>query len=770
MPLRSALQRVLLAVLLLRADRIVLAEELIEHLWGDNVTDNTRARLQTHVMRLRRRLDDPQLLRTVPGGYSITLAVEQFDLGRFHALRAAAARSEQHGETAEELRLLGEALALWRGRPLADVFSRRPDWIETESLDELRLETVERRNELELARGNHHRVIDQLRTLVIEHPLRERFWAQLMLALYRSGQTAQALDTYQRASTVLVTELGVDPNTELRELHLKILTDSGEPRAPRSVPARLPPAVADFTGRTREVARLCALLDSSGRTCTITGPAGVGKTTLAIHTAHLVRRSYPDGQLYLNLRGADRVPMSTAEALERLLRGLGVATESSTGEVEELVELYRDRVANLRVLLVLDEVTGAEQVRPLLPNTTDSVALLTGRTTLAGLEAAHRVPLEVFPEREALSLLEETVGESRVRAEAAAASEIVRLCGYLPLALRAATVRLLARPHWRLTQLASRLSEESRRFDELNVSDLDVRARLASCYEKLDEPHRRAFRLFALLRVPDFPRWVAAPLLARDRDTAEDVLETLVDERLVDCVGRDRLGQARYRVPELFGVLARELAAETDVRGPFLRMFDLWWDLAARAARSLPRRFPLFAPLVRRHEPWNVTLSGRLLRDPELWFEVEWHVLRAVVSQSAELGLHEQAHGLVIASAVYCDLRARFGDWERLNRVALGRVDARTEALLLQQRGVLHGRRHQFSEAESLLQLSRNRFDALDDAEGAGHACRALAWLQQQQGGTASAREYYSLAAGYFEGAGEEGMRAETHRALLTLE
>ncbi|WP_176798072.1 AfsR/SARP family transcriptional regulator [Actinopolyspora mzabensis] len=769
MPLRSAAQRVLLAVLLLRADRSVPAEELIEHLWGEHVTDNARARLQTHVMRLRRRLDDRRLIRTVPGGYSITPSVERFDLGRFHALRAAAARSEQHGDTAEELRLLGEALALWRGRPLADVSSRRPDWIETESLDELRLETVERRNELELARGNHHRVIDQLRTLVIEHPLRERFWAQLMLALHRSGQPAQALDTYQRASTVLETQLGVDPNTELRELHLKILTDSGERHAPRSVPARLPPAIADFTGRTREVARLGPLLESSGRTCTITGTAGVGKTTLAIHTAHLVRRSYPDGQLYLNLRGAERVPMSTAEALGRLLRGLGVVPESS-GEVEELVELYRDRVANLRVLLVLDEVSDEEQVRPLLPNTTDSVALLTGRTPLAGLEAAHRVSLEVFPEREALSLLEGAVGEARVRAEAAAASEIVRLCGYLPLALRAATARLLARPHWRLRKLASRLSEESRRLDELNVSDLDVRARLASCYERLDEPRRRAFRLFALLRIPDFPRWVAAPLLARDRDTAEDVLETLVDERLVDCVGRDRLGQARYRVPELFGVLARELVAEADVREPFLRMFDLWWDLAARAARSLPRRVPLFEPLPRRHEPCNATLSGRLLRDPELWFEVEWPVLRAGVLQSAELGLHEQAHGLVIASAAYCDLRARFGDWERLNRVALGRVDARTEAILLQQRGVLHVRTHRYSEAESLLELSRNRFDALDDAEGAGHACRASGWSQQQQGRIASAREYYSLAAGYFEGAGQAGMCAETRRALLALE
>ncbi|ASU85182.1 hypothetical protein CDO52_22430 [Nocardiopsis gilva YIM 90087] len=764
--LRSAKQQVLLAALLLRAGDVVSTDELIDTLWGERPPGGARSTLQAHVMRLRRSLRGGDLISTAQGGYVIRVDPAHLDVSRFHELRWQAATAAETGDREQEARLLTEALTLWRGPALAGLDSERLRPAAA-GLDEQRWATAERRNDMELELGRHDQLIDELGVLVTEQPLRERFWAQLMRALHLSGRQAQALDAYRRASEVLAEELGVDPNAELRELHLAVLADSTEPvsapvrRAPpesASEPIReglchLPPAVADFSGREADVELLHSALAAEGRCFrvhTITGQGGAGKTSLAVHVAHRVREHHPDGQFYLDLRGTEPNPVRPAEALDRLLRGLGTPGSAIPTSLDHRIDLYRERLADRRVLVILDNAADEAQVRPLLPGTSASSMLVTSRGVLAGLEAAQVVRLDVLPLEDALELLRQAVGEARVAAEPEAAAGIAEYCGRLPLALRVAAARLVARPHWRLAQLASRLSDERRRFDELRVGDLDVRASLASSYDGLEARERCAFRLLSLQDAPDFPAWVAAPLLGVGLERAEDVVEALVDARLVEYVGRDALGQARYRLHDLLRVFGREAAEGEHAEHPGSRigaLFEVWRELAERANAALPQHGP------RLHDAPQVisgtarTLGSRLVDGNEAaWFDAEWHGLRAVVEQSVQLGLHDQAARIAAASAAFCDLRARFDDWDRVNDIGVaelrrgGDADPRAEAVLLLQRGLLRGRQHRFDEAAADFERARDGFTRAGDAAGAGHAWHGIGWMHEWQGRQDAAR------------------------------
>ncbi|WP_216214934.1 AfsR/SARP family transcriptional regulator [Amycolatopsis aidingensis] len=766
--IRSGRQRALLGALLIRPGSTVSADELVDDLWGGRPPGSAHATLQTYVMRLRRSLADtaePRLIRTEPGGYAIDPDPDQLDLIRFRRLRADATAAAERGEVAAEARLLGAAQALWRGRLLADL-----PWIGTANdlatqLEEQWLALVERRYAAELELGRHTEIVDDLRALVACHPLRERLWAQLMRALHESGQHAQALDVYRRAGDALADELGVTPNTELRELHLRVLTETPEPGGPRPVPrprrapAWLPRAGADFTGRAEEIDRLHTGLCAGGDTWVITGPGGVGKTSLAVHAAHLVREHYPDGQLYLNLRGTEPCPVDPGVALDRMLRGLGVPGRAIPASTADRAEEFLSILADREVLLVLDDAADERQVRPLLPRTTSSAALVTSRHPLAGLEQARFLPLDPLSQREALRFVRDAVGARRVDAEPQAAAEIARYCGGLPLALRIATARLGRRPHWRLDQLAVRLSDERRRLDELRVGDLDVRANLSYGYHRLGEPQRRGFRLLALLDAPDFPAWVAAPLLGLDLDAAEDLVEALVEARLAVCVGRDAVGQVRYRLHDLLRTFGRELSAgegtgDTDPRVALRPVFQLWQALAERADRLLAHlplcRAPADAP--------GPALAGELATllpaDPLAWFEAEWLNLRAAVEQSSALGLPEVARGLAVAVAACCDLQARFADWEHLHRIALRHPEYRDDPVLLQQRGVLHCRRRRFAAAQADFTAAKDGFIARGDEDGAGYACHGIGWAHEWSGRQEQAREHHRAAMAHFAAAG----------------
>jgi DNA-binding SARP family transcriptional activator len=740
--IRSAKQRVLLAALLMHANSPVHVDELIDHLWGDQAPGAARSTLQTYVMRLRQRLDDlpgRAVIRTWPTGYSIHVEADGLDLTRFHALRARAREAEARGDLVEESAHLADAVALWRGPAFAQIPSlRESDW-HVGRLDEQRWEAVERRNEVELKLGRHDPLVDDLLALVVEHPLRERFWAQLMLAQHRGGRQAQALDTYRRVREVLAEELGIDPNPELRELHRMVLSGP-------TGPTWLPPAVPDFTGRADEVARLGAGLRGPRRTWTVTGPGGVGKTTLAVHVAHLVRDHYPDGQLYLNLHGAELNPLNPVDALDRLLRGLGVPGGAVPAALDDRIGLYRERLADRRVLVVLDNAADEAQVRPLLPGTRSAAALVTSRAALAGLEAAGVVPLGVFPPEDALRLLRTALGD-RVTAEPQAARAIADYCGLLPLALRIAAGRLVARPHWQLSQLASRLEDQRGRLDELRVGDLDVRASLALSFDGLDAPQRALFGLLARLDVPDFPAWVAAPLLDVDLADAEDHVEALVDARLVDLASRDAMGQQRFRLHDLVRAFGREVAEDGIVA--LRRLFDTWRDLAERADVDLPHQ-ALRLPVS--HRPPSEL--SHLVTDPIAWFDAEWVALCAAVEQCAALGLDEQVCGLAIVSGAFCDLRARFDDWDRLIDVALPRATWHNEPILVQQRGILRARQHRFDDAEADFDRAGIGFEAIGDDWGAGYAWYGAGWMHEWRGRPEEAQACHQEAMVRFVSAG----------------
>ncbi|GAA3653391.1 DNA-binding SARP family transcriptional activator [Lentzea atacamensis] len=757
--LRSAKQRVLLAALLMKANAPVSSYELMEHLWGEEPSGAARATLQTYVMRLRQSLDDladRKLVRTWPTGYSIHLEDDQLDLLTFQRLRAEAKRAP---DLETEARLLGEAAALWRGPALDQVSSLRMEQTDVQRLNEQRWEVLERRNDAELQLGRHDQVVDELRSLVAEHPLRERFWYQLMLALHRAGQQAQALDVFRRASDVLADELGIDPNAELRALHMEVLAGSSAPVAVQAGPSWLPPAVGDFSGRTDEVVRLTAGLRAGG-TWTITGPGGVGKTSLAVHCAHLVRDAFPDGQLYLNLRGGEQKPVGPAAALDRLLRGLGVSGGAIPSSVDDRVDLYRDLLSDRRILVVLDNAINEAQVRPLLPGTTSGAALVTSRAALAGLEAAHVVPLDVLPPSDALAMLRAAVGEARCTAEPGAAQDIVAYCGQLPLALRVAAARLVARPHWQLAKLAGRLSDERRRFDELSLGDLDVRASLALSYDGLDESHRTAFRLLSLVDTPDFPAWVASPLLGLDLDDAEDHVEALVDARLVDYAGRDALGQVRYRLHDLLRAFGRE-AADEDPAAALKALFEQWLDLATRADVELPHQAIRLEPLA---------LERFDLGDAADWFDAEWHNIHAVLTQAASLGLSSLAAELAIRSSAFCDLRARFDDWEHINDLGLSCAPADRKPILFQQRGILCARLHRYAEASSNFAAAQEGFAAAGDVWGEAYAWYGMGWMHEWSGRSLEARSAHREAMARFVASGNPHGEVEVLCSLGAIE
>ncbi|MFB4270856.1 BTAD domain-containing putative transcriptional regulator [Nonomuraea sp. GTA35] len=386
--------------------------------------------------------------------------------------------------------------------------------------------------ELELRLGRHHEIAGELADLVAEHPLRERLCALLMLALHHDGRTAEALEAYRRTRTALVEELGLEPGAALRRLEHAILTGDDALAPPASSagraagpvrPRQLPPDVADLTGRDEIAAGMRELLRTApdGTAVTvvaISGQAGVGKTTLAVHVAHAVSGAFPDGQLYADLRGGWQAHRAGPdEVLARFLRALGMAGSEIPRGADERAKEYRSRLAGRRLLVVLDNAADEAQVRPLIPGTPSCAVLVTSRAKLAGLPGARLVELGVLDTSRAVELLGRIAGAGRVAAEAGAARELVRLCGGLPLALRIMGARLVVHGRATIAELARRLADESRRLDELSYGDLEVRGSLSYSFHRLSPRAKRLLCLLAHLYAPDVSAWTCAALLGTDR-------------------------------------------------------------------------------------------------------------------------------------------------------------------------------------------------------------------------------------------------------------
>jgi DNA-binding SARP family transcriptional activator len=487
--LGAAKLRATLAVLLVHANQFTSLDRLVDELWEDRPPSTAAKLVPQYVSQLRRSLQPDwdrrgraePLLDTRPRGYLLHVEGDALDADRFRAMVKRSrrlVRSDAAQAAADGLR---QALDLWRGVPLADVPRTPSVAAAAVQLEELRMAAVEDRIEAELALGRHTELVCELSALVSRHPLQERPRGQLMLALYRSGRQAEALQVYQATRQVLLEELGIEPGRGLRQLQQAILI--GDPAlepasdkvgvaaaAPSAQvpPAQLPADVADFTGRGRHLWQLRQLLAASQRTTAVSisaivGGAGTGKTALAVHWAHQVRHRFGDGQLYVELRGtALTAPLRPIQALTNLLRGLGVTADDVPDDMDQAAALYRTLLADRRVLVVLDDARDAEQLRPLLPGSPGCLVLVTSRDQLAGLVAqqgARRLTLDVLTPAEAMTLLVRVLGDQQVRTEPAATAELVRACGRLPLALRTAAADLTGQPRRSIASYVDQLGQ-----------------------------------------------------------------------------------------------------------------------------------------------------------------------------------------------------------------------------------------------------------------------------------------------------------------------
>ncbi len=650
--LRGERQRSLLAMLLFHANERVPTDRLVDALWPDVPPKSYASNLHTYVSRLRDRLGHALIDHAGPG-YRLRVADADLDLLTFRTAGESGRAALRHGDAETAARHLRLALDQWRDRPLADLALPALD-AEVARLEIERLTVFEDWVEAELAVGRHAELLGELQSAVAEHPLRERLVGQLMRALRGCGRQADALAAYRTARATLVEETGLEPGAELRAVHAEILRGDPEPAADEWPIRQLPADIRAFTGRDGTVDELTALLtDPGGLPVVLTGEPGVGKSTLAVRVAHRLQHAFPDGQLYAHLAGAT-APRPVGDVLTDLLRSLGVTGPAIPDDVHAKAAVLRSRLADRRVLLVLDDVADPGQVRPLLPGTASTAVLVTSRRRLSGLLNAHRVAVGSLTDAEALDLLA-TIAGPRVTADPHGARRIAAACGNLPLALRIAGTRLALRPQLTLATLADRLSDEQRRLDELSVSDLQVRAGLALSYAALSEPARATFRLIGAAADARVPAWAIAVL--QDGAAGEAAVDELVESSLLQPVGDDACGEPRYEVHDLVLTFARErLLAEdgtTACDDAVARLRAAILSVADRLGTNLPRVFPELAvdpvPVV----PMPEESLARYAADPGGWFAIEHSSLVAAIGELVERGRYRQAARIVERVARY---------------------------------------------------------------------------------------------------------------------
>jgi DNA-binding SARP family transcriptional activator len=791
-PLGAPKQRALLAVLLCQPNTALTRERLVTALWGSEPPRTAAKNLSVYVYHLRRALgDDGRVIRR-GGGYALLVRPGELDVERFETLAVRARQELAAGKPSVASGTLRDALALWRGPALADLRDVQALHGDLARLEERRRAVLSERIDADLAAGRPADVIAELTSLVRAQPLREQFRGQLMLALYRAGRRAEALEVYQQGRSAIVQRLGLEPGPALQRLQRAVLAadpalDLPSDAAPPlpdgpAVLAQLPPAMADFTGRAGQIELLRQLLMTGpqavehAQTGTVVvsgvaGKGGVGKTALAVHVAHQVKDRFPDGQLYLNLGGTSVQPADPGEVLDWLLRALGVDGSVIPAGLQERAALYRARLAGRRVLVVLDNAASEHQVRPLLPGSPSCAVLVTSRTRLAGLEGAHLVDLDVLEPDQAVDLLGRITGADRVAAEPAAASRIVRLCGLLPLAVRVAGARLATRKHRTLGWLADRLADERRRLDELAHGDLEVRASLALSYRALDPAQQRAFRLLGLAPAPDFAVWVASALLDVSVERAEELVEGLFDAQLVEVASHGPVG-VRWRFHDLLRVYARELAADEGA-APLERFLGACLALAEEARkRGISTSFGNLRGAARRW-PVPARATDELLANPAAWFEMERRLLVGAVELACEADLHELAWELATSLTGLFDLAACGDDWRHTNELALATVrragNRRGEAALLSKIGVLSAEQDKPILAVGRLEQARALFEEIGDTYGAAVAGASLGVMRVALSRHAEALEYLRRALPVLREAGDLPSQVYVLRGMGTV-
>jgi DNA-binding SARP family transcriptional activator/Tfp pilus assembly protein PilF len=716
-------QRCLLALLLLQAGRPAHVERLIDLLWGEDPPPGARTTVQVYVSKLRKLLSGrPGVDLVTASGprYELNVDPEQVDIHRFRRLvaKAGSAETDESAST-----LLRQALELWSGPALDDVAPAHLRTSLCAGLAEERLAAWEQRIDADLRLGRYALLVPELTELVRQHPLRERLTAQLMTALYAGGRRADALSQYQQLRHRLGEELGVDPTPQLDELHQSLLRDdleiagfptngstAGRTRLP--VPAQLPADLQTFTGRTNELHRLLELMPNEGHEAppiviaAIDGMAGIGKTTLAVHAAHQMAPLFPDGQIFIDLHGFTEgvAPVEPAEALDRILRSLGIPGDQISSGVDDRAALYRSTLAGRRMLVLLDDAATESQVRPLLPATPGSIALITSRRRLNGLDDVRSLSLDVFPPEDAITLFARAAGEERVADQPPGlVSDVTELCGRLPLAVRIAAARMSARPAWTLAHLVDRLRDQQHRLTELEVGERSVRAAVDLSFDQLTADQQRVFALMGLHPGPDIDTFAIAALEGSSPADAGRMLDGLLDAHLLQ-----QHRQGRYQFHDLVRAFAahicEEQVPEHQRNAAVARLLDHFAHAASVAMDAVYPHEANRRPRI--PAPGTPIPALQEQRCAMTWLDTELDNLLAVATYAADHGW--TAHVRNLAATLHRHLHAG------------GRY---TEALTLHNRALRHARGSGDGAGELRALLDLAKVHRMQERTGAAKEC-----------------------------------------------
>jgi DNA-binding SARP family transcriptional activator/tetratricopeptide (TPR) repeat protein len=779
-----ARQRCVLGVLLVEAGRPIPADQLIDRVWGEDVPQRVASALYSYMSRLRRAVAAAPGagIRRESGGYLLTVDPEAVDLYRFRGLIAQARAAESDHPAAD---LFVRGLDLWRGEPFAGLDT---PWLTSmrHMLLSERFAAELDRNDVLLRLGGHSELLPVLSAAVTDHPLDERLAAQSMLALYRCGRQADADEQYRRIRRRLADELGSDPGAALRRLHERIIAadpglavpNAAVPNAavpnpavpvvdlPAPVPVQLPADVRAFTGRTGELAALDRLLSPSGDDPSLTagtavtiallsGTAGVGKSALAVRWAHRVREAFPDGQLYVNLHGYDTErPVAPTDALAGFLTALGIRGPEIPPEIDERAGRYRSELAGRRMLVLLDNASSVEQVRPLLPGTGSCLVLITSRDSLPGMVAVHgaeRLNLDLLPLPDAVGLLRRLIG-ARVDREPSAAADLAAACARLPLALRIAAELAAARTDDALAELVGELADHHRRLDLLDAGGdprAEVRAVFSWSYQNLAPDAARAFRLLGVHPGVNVNADATAALTGTGTGEARRLLGVLGRASLIHATGG-----GRYGMHDLLRAYARELACAHDSAAEretaLTHLFDHYLASSVAAMDALYPAAP--------------STAG----DPDAarsWIEAERPNLAAVCTYGAAHGWHRHAVALAETLFRYLDAGGPVAEAVTItaSAVAAARAvgDRDAQAGALTNLGRLHRRQGQLDRAAETYGEALNLYADLGERAAEAGVLRNLGSVHWRQGHYRQAADRYQQAWTLYRELGDEAGQAD---------
>jgi DNA-binding SARP family transcriptional activator/tetratricopeptide (TPR) repeat protein len=779
-PVSGLRRKAVLAALGLYPGEAVSVGRLVDAVWGERPPATAAQTLPNHVSYLRGVLGVNGAIVARRPGYVLDVPAEATDVAVAERLIR---RSRQAVDRAESAASLRAALALWRGTSLADVGGS--GWLaeHAERLEQVRLEAVEALVQVRLELGEHAQVVTQLQQLTTQHPLRESIHRQLILALYRGGRQADALAAYRRLRTTLREELGVDPGLELQRLEAAMLRHDPALDPPPStiiaaagsavctVPAQLPSAVAAFTGRTAELTRLDLLLAAAHRAGTdrgstviisVSGTAGVGKTALAVQWAHRVAASFPDGQLYVNLRGYDPggLALDPAEAVRGFLDALGMPAHRIPAGLDARAALYRSLLAGKRVLVVLDNARDVEQVRPLVPGTSGCLVVVTSRnqlTPLAATEGAHPLRLDLLSTAEAIELLSRRLGARRTAAEPAAVHEIVVRCAGLPLALAIAAARAATNPGFPLVHLAAELRGATGALDAFDGGDpaTDVRTVFSWSQQTLSADAARLFRLLGLHPGPDLTAPAAASVAGIPLRQVRILLTELTRAHLLN-----EHTPGRYTFHDLLRTYADEQARthdSDDVRRAALhRLLDHYLHTAfAAAVLLLPARDPI---TLDPPKP-GLTPEPHVDHDTALeWFTAEYRVLVAAIERAAAVGFDAHAWKLAWAFTTFLLRRGLWPEQLVVQRTALGAArrlgDKVGQGHALQSLAIGYGRADRLDDADTHYRLALDLYADLGDLVGQATSYANLGVVARKRGHPVDALSHAQRALELYSAAG----------------